>query len=316
MFVFLVISSMAAGSQAAIVDRVVAVVNGEPITLAELEKRAAPLLKKHITSDMPVKEKVRLKREIFAKVLPQMIDDKLVDEEIKRLGITVDDSEVNGMIDRICRENGITLDEFVAKLKEQGVTLDQYKEQVRKQIERARLINAQVKQKIVITDEQVKTFLRYKYPQSSRYGGPYYKIEQILIVPDDVDPNGRKAALERAKKALKELKAGKDFYEVASRYSNAGRDGVELGVFSLDEMAPVLRNAIEGLKPGETSGIVETATGFQILRLAGVTNSKEEEFDPLLMEEARAKLYDIEINNRFQEWLNQLRSKSSIRILL
>ncbi len=301
---------------AVIVDRIVAIVNGDVITLSELEQRAAPVLNQYITPEMSPKERAEARREILARILPQMIDDKLVDEEIKRLGITVKDSEIDGVLQRMFRENGITMEEFRDKLAQQGVTLEEYRQQIRKQIERARLVNAQVQQKIVITDEQVKAYLRKRQGGSSQYGGPYYRIEHILIAPKGDDPYSRQEARKRAQEALDELKSGSDFLEVARRFSDAGPGGVSLGVFSMDEMAPVLRKAIEGLKPGEYSEIIETPMGFQILRLAAVSNTKEEEFDPMVMEETREKLYNMEMESRFQEWLNELRSKSAIRILL
>jgi len=318
LFLFLLSLSLIAPYRAGavIVDRIVAIVNGDVITLSELERRAAPILQKYITPDMPPEQRAEARREILARVLPQMIDDKLVDEEIRQLGISVKESEVDGVVQRMCRDSGITIEEFRDRLAQQGMTLEEYKEQVKKQIERARLVNSQVQQKIVITDEQVKEYLRKRKGGSSQYGGPYYRIEQILIVPRGSDGYAKQEARRRAEEALKELRAGAGFEQVARKYSDAGPDGLSLGVFSMDEMAPVLRNAIEGLEPGEYSEIIETPLGFQILKLAGVSNSKEEEFDPMVMEETREKLYNMEMDSRFQEWLNELRAKSAIRILL
>ncbi len=305
------------GADAVIVDRIVAIVNSHVITLSQLEKRARPFLRQYIKEDMSPEEKAQIKQTIYAKILPQMIDDYLVEQEIERLGITVSDAEVEHAIDNICKNNGITRQELAEKLKQDGSSLKKYKKQVADQIERARLINAQVQSKIVITDEQVRSYLKGD-SESSDYGGPYYILDHICVVPEDDTPSAKEAARKRAEEALNALESGQDFEEVARRYSSRLpiASEVRLGVFSLDEMSPAIKKAVERMKPGSYSEVIETPMGFQILKLVGISNSKEEDIDPTLMEETRQKLYNQEINQRFQDWLNELRSKSAIRILL
>ncbi len=311
------LSSVSFNAHAVIVDRIVAVINGKVITLSELEKRAAPILAKYLDPDMSPEEQAEIKQKIYAQILPQMIDDYLVDEEIDRLGIKVTDAEVEATIDNICKSNGLTRQEFEEKLKSDGISIDEYKKQIATQIERIQLVNAEVKSKIVITDEMVKDYLR-RQKGSSGYEGPFYILEHICIVPEGDSSAARERARKRAEEALKALENGMSFQEAARRFSSdvpVAKD-IKLGVFSLDEMAPYIKEAVKRLSPGEHSGILETPLGFEILRLAGISNAKDEEVDPATMEEVRRKLYNQEINERFQEWLNELRSKSTIRILL
>ena len=309
---------LAAGAaQAVIVDRIVAIVNSHVITLSQLEKRARPYLREYLSEDMSPEEKAQVKQTIYSKILPQMIDDYLVEQEIERLGISVSDQEVDHAIENVCRNNGITVQELEEKLKQDGTSMEEYRKQVATQIERARLINSQVQSKIVITDEQVRAYLRGEN-SSSEYGGPYYILDHICVVPESNAPSAQAAAEQKAEEALKALEDGEDFAEVAKKYSSPVPIASELrlGVFSLDEMSPSIKKAVEDLKPGSFSGVIETPMGFQILKLVGISSSKEENIDPALMEETRHKLYNQEINQRFQDWLNELRSKSAIRILL
>ena len=302
---------------AVIVDRIVAIVNGNVITLSELEKRAAPFLKEYLDDSATEEEKRKIKQQIYAKILPQMIDDYLVDEEIKKLGIKVTDEDVNAAIERICQSNGITLEEFKEKLKKEGLTLEQYKRQMAKQLERMQLINAQVRSKIVITDEQVRDYIRQERGETT-YEGPFYIIDHICIVPESESKKDIERARKRAQEALKALKEGIPFNEVAQKYSSNDSIAKELrlGIFSIDEMAPDIKKVVKELEPGEYSKVIRTKLGFEILRLSGISNSKQIDIDPTEMEEVRNKLYREAINERFQEWLNDLRAKSTIRILL
>ena len=304
-------------AEAVIVDRIAAIVNSHVITLSMLEKRAAPYLAEYLKDDMSPEEKVQVRQTVYAKILPQMIDDYLVSQEIERLGITVTDAEVDNAIDSICRNNGITRQVLAEKLRQEGTTFKKYRNQLKTQIERARLINSQVQSKIVITDEQVRSYLQ-RDSAASEYGGPYYILDHICVVPETDSSSAKSEARKRAEDALKALENGEDFSAVASRYSShtAVAFDVRLGVFSVDEMSPSIRKAVEDLKPGGYSDVIETPMGYQILRLAGISNSKVEDIDPALMKETRQKLYNEKMNQRFEDWLNELRSKSAIRILL
>ncbi len=301
-----------------IVDRIVAVVNDKVITLYELEKKAAPLLHKYITPDMSPDQQEMTRQQIFAQVLPQLIDDVLVQEEIESKGLTATDQEVEQAIQNICDQNGITRDEFAEKLATQGYTLDKYKEQIKQQIERSRLIQSEVKSKIVVTDEDIMN----EYASSnggSSYDGPYYDLSLINIAPDDPeDPESRKAAEERAVEAYKKLRDGTPFAEVAAEYSSlpSAAEGGKLGRFSADEMDPFIRDIILKLKPGEFSKVIDMPSGFQIFKLDGISSTQKVDVPEDEKEEIRKRLYNEKMEERFQEWLDDLRAKSAIKIML
>ncbi len=317
LFSGIALTFMVSSARAVIVDRIVAIVNSHVITLSELEKKARPYLQQYIEDSMSPEEKAQMKQTIYAKILPQMIDDYLVQEEIKKLGITVSDAEVENAIDNICANNGITRHELKQKLEQEGTSFEKYKKQLATQIERARLIGSKVQSKVVITDEQVRAYLSSESGNTD-YGGPYYVLDHVCVVPEADTSSAKAVARKRAEEALKALKDGENFETVAHRYSSKVplASDVRLGVFSLDEMSPSLRKAVEELKPGEVSDVIETPLGFQILKLVSISNSKQVDIDPAVMEETRQKLYNQEVNQRFQDWLNELRSKSTIRILL
>ncbi len=307
-------------SWAKIVDRIVAVVNGEVITLSELEKRAKPILQQYLKEIKNSAERDEKKKEILAKILPQLIDERLIEREIERLGIQVSDQDVNAALERICKENNLTVDELKDKLAAEGYTLEDYKKEIRDQIERTEVINAQVRAKIVVTNEQVLAYLR-EHPSGDaalQEEGPRYVLQHICIVPTDPnDPESVDKAREKAKEALAALKKGEDFAKVAAGYSDlpSARDGGFLGAFTAKEMAPFVKKAVLKLKPGEYSNIIDTPVGLQIFRLKAIETGTKD-VDQAKMEEIRRMLYRQQINARFEQWLQELRSKSTIRILL
>ena len=305
-------------ASAVIVDRIVAVVNDSVITLSELEKKAEPLFNQYISYDMSPDEVAEKKRQIMAQVLPQLIDDVLVQEEIEKNGLTATDQEIEQAIQSICAQNGITREEFAEKLKTQGYTLDMYKKQIKQQIERSRLIQSEVKSKIVITDDDIMNYYANSVGGSS-YNGPYYALRMIAIAPDDPeDPASKAEAEARAVEAYKKLKDGTPFEDVAAEYSTlpSGADGGKLGKFSADEMDPFIRDIILKLQPGEFSKVIDMPSGYQIFMLDGISNTQDIEVPEAEKEEIRKQLYNQKLEERFQEWLSDLRAKSAIKIML
>jgi peptidyl-prolyl cis-trans isomerase SurA len=301
-----------------IVDRIAAVVNGDVITLSELEKSAEPLVKKYISDDMTSNEKETKKKEIFKQVLTQLIDERLAEAEIKKLGIKVGDKDVDAAIERICKENNINMDEFVKKLASNGISLEDYKKDVKKRIESSQLIGSQVQAKTVVTNEEVLAYLNESGSENTAGQGPFYVLQQILVVPKvHDDPHSRQDAQKKAEDALKALKDGQKFEDVAYRYSDPPLDqaGVYLGTFAKNDMAKPIQDALSGLKAGQTTKVLDMPQGFQIIKIKEIKKDQAKSVDPVKMETAREELYRKKINARFEEWINDLRSKATIRVL-
>ena len=300
-----------------IVNRIAAVVNGEVITLSELESWSHPLIQKYTNEEMSKKEIETKRQEILAQVLPQLIDDRLAQQEVKKLGIKVGEREIERALDQICEDNHITRDQLSAKLVLEGYTLEEYKKELKQQIERAELINAQVRAKIVITDEQVNEYLK-EHPFKNSSNDPLYIMQHICMTFEKDDAESREEARKRIEEAYNALKKKKDFEEVARRYSDlpTGQDGGYLGAFTLKEMASSVKETVADLKPGDFSKIVDTQVGWQIFRLKEIVQSGQTESYSAQIKEVRKKLYNKQINARFEEWLRELSSKSTIQILL
>lgn len=301
-----------------IMDRIAAVVNGDVITLSELEKSADPLVKKYISGDMTRDEREAKKKEIFKQVLSQLIDEHLAEAEIKKLGIKVDDKEVDAAIEKICKDNNINMDEFVKKLSSNGIALDEYKKDVKKRIESSQLIGSQVQAKTVVTNEEVLAYVNESASDSTAGNGPFYVLQQILVAPKTPDdPRSRQDARKMAEDALKAVEKGQKFEDVSQRYSvpHLEQAGIYLGTFAKSDMAKPIQDAISGLKAGQTTNVLDTPQGFQIIKIKEITKDQTKAVDPVKMETAREELYRKKINTRFEEWLNDLRSKATIRVL-
>ncbi|MGD9017556.1 MAG: peptidylprolyl isomerase, partial [Desulfobacterales bacterium] len=197
----------------------------------------------------------------------------------------------------------------------EGITYEEYRKQVRDQILRGRLVNREVKSKIVVTDEDIEAcFIENK---EEYCGDVKYHIRHIILaVPPFSSDEEKQAVLDRMDAILSLLDNGEPFIEVAKSYSESPlkEEGGDLGKFELKDLSPPIRRALEGLKPGEYSPIVDTDQGFQIFYLEAI-----EEGDAEALENARAeienRLYNEIVNEKFSEWLTELRERSHIKVI-
>ncbi|NDY42853.1 peptidylprolyl isomerase [Dissulfurirhabdus thermomarina] len=292
------------------VDRIVAVVNDQAITLSELEEKARPALAAAGRTD---------RRRVLAEVLDRMVDDILVTEEAKRLHIEVSDAEVRDTMARIAKSNGTTVEAMLQELARQGIDRERYESELKNQILRARVVNFRVRSQVVVTPADVEAAIRELPPEKTPKApkGPQYVLRHILFMPRGQGPEAEAEARRRAEAALKALDAGEDFAALAARYSDAptGQDGGYLGAFSPEDLSPEIRRVVEHLPAGGHSPVVLTPSGFQIFQLQEVLRGPEAA-RRLLEEKVRARLYQRQFERRLEEWVRELRKKAAIRILL
>lgn len=168
----------------AVVDRVVAVVNQEIITLSEVEKWIDPLKNEIVTKDrLERREQVQ---EICRKVLEKLIEDKLIDQEVKKSGVKVPSKEVEAALEEVKRRNAATQEDLEKALAADGLTLEAYKKQIEKGLQRQKLISWSVK---VETKAGEKEWREFYQKNMDRYRtNETYRPGQILfIIPKGAD---------------------------------------------------------------------------------------------------------------------------------
>ncbi len=318
-FFILIIVGCLNNSYAKVVDRIVAVVNGEPITLYELKQRAKPFLNKYLKNIKDPKERKEKEQEILNQILPQMIDEVLVDQEVKRRKLKVTDQEIKSAISQILKRNHLTLEQFKKILINSGSSFEQYKKELAKELLRLQLIQSEVKSKIVITDEQIDKYIK-SHPNilAKIANKPQYVLQYICFTPlNPKDPTSVRLAKQKAEQALLDLKKGVSFSEILKKYHSRDckEDGGILGTFTLDEMASSIKKAVKKLKAGGITPVIRTPLGWEIFKVKAIINTKDQ---ALLVEKEKIRqlLYKKEVDKRFKRWLEELREKSSIRILL
>jgi peptidyl-prolyl cis-trans isomerase SurA len=196
-----------------------------------------------------------------------------------------------------------------------GISYDDYRKQIKDRMLRTRLVNREVKSKIVITDEDVKAY--YDAHQSEYGGHTKLELSHILIrVPSEAGPTEKERALNQINDIYKQLQNGEAFDKLASQYSeapSAQRNGY-LGVFDINQLSDKIQQAVQKLGPQQFSKIVETDQGYQIFYITSLTQSGAKPLEEV-RGEIQEKIYTESVDQKFNAWIKELRQRSHVQIL-
>jgi peptidyl-prolyl cis-trans isomerase SurA len=308
-------SFVAKAENAEVVDRIVAVVNDDIITLLELSQSFKPYEDKIRKLGYPADKEHEMLFKVREDMLNRLIDQKLQDQEVERLKIKIDERELDQAIERIKEESFYTDEDLRLTLTNQGLTMEEYRGRIREQILRSKLINFDVRSKIVITKEDITAYYN-NHPD--RYGEKKkYHLHNIIIkVPlfaDEKEKDRIKAAMDEI---LAQLKAGKSFENMAEIYSESslGAGSGDLGLFLLDDLSPLLQNVIKEMKAGEFTPVLDTDQGFQIFFVKEIVNAPGKPLEEVSPEIEKILFNEI-VEKKFHSWIEELRNQSVIKIV-
>jgi peptidyl-prolyl cis-trans isomerase SurA len=292
-------------SSAEVVDRIVAEVNDEIITMSELQGAS-----KSIETQAGLKPTGKESKEIERSMLESLIDRKLAKAEAKRRGIAVDDKEMASTLANFRKKNNLQDDEaFNKALNKAGLSLKELKQNLADQIIQDRLITIAVGTKTMISDAEV----RRVYEEHFKAGGGtqlHLRVMQIPFSPGATEVQ-KEEMKKKAEAIMRELKNGASFPDAAAKFSVEERD---VGVVNQSDMEPKLAEFLSRLKPKEVAPAL-TPQGIQLIQLLERRTGEARPFEEVAPD-IRRMLSQKELEKQFREWVKTLREKAHIKIML
>ena len=269
--------------------RVVATVNGDPITLAEFQERFGRT---------GIKPEQGAELEIKVEFLNRLIERKMMLSEAQRKRIKVGLPEINKKMEALRTEYGKDIQDLLAS---QGVDFEKWKSDIWEDIMIERLIASEVNRRVSVAPSDVR---RYYQANSLEFEKPeQVRVRQIVVVTE-----------EEARKVEELLRAGTDFAALAREKSTAPEAdrGGDLGYFAMGEM-PAEFNVVFGLPKGGISGVVKSPYGFHIFKLEDKRRAGKVGLDEVskgIAEKLRREKEDA----RYKQWLKELRARTKFEV--
>jgi parvulin-like peptidyl-prolyl isomerase len=302
------LSLLSAPARGEILERIVAKVNGEIVTLSEFQSRQIAAAQNARISAERVEAFLR---ENNARILQDAVDDLLLSQRAEEAGLKLRPEVVKDVIDGIRKENNIESDEALQEaLRREGMSLDDLRRNVERNMLRRMILGRDVEPKVTITDDEVKA--EYESKKPSEYTKPAtVTLQEILIKRDDP------GAAARVREVQTRAKAGEDFGALARQYSGAPTRaaGGDLGKLAHGELNPELEKVAFTLEPGGISAPIQTSDGYRILK---VVEKSEASVVPLeqVKEEIRRRLREDRLQAEYNGYMEGLRKRSIIETMV
>jgi peptidyl-prolyl cis-trans isomerase SurA len=243
-------------------DHIVAVVNSEPITSADVRARLARV-------EAPRGGNLPPKDELARQVLDMLINERVLMQTATKLGIKVDDAAVRGAEQSVARQNNVDTAELHRRLAGMGIELSRFREDLRKDLLLQRVREREVDGKVRVTEQDIDDYVRDRQGASG-VDGLEINLAQILVQI----PEGASAAVvaeqqARAAALLARARGGEDFAALARATSDAGdrAQGGQLGLRPADRYPTLFVEATRNLKAGDITGPVRSGAGLHILKV-------------------------------------------------
>ncbi len=260
----LIVPLGAAAQRIALVDRIVAVVDKEVVTLSELRERVAETERQLRREGVPLPEPGILERQVLERLVLLKAQLQLARDS----GIRVDQVQVDRALERIAENNKLALPEFRQALERDGIAFERFRDEVRDQIILTRLREREVDDKIQVSESEIDLYLEERGNAPDE--GVEYHIAHVLVrVPEQASPDRVEASRARAEKVRADALAGGDFAKLAAGYSD-GPDalkGGDMGWRERDRLPELFTEAVKSLAPGEVSEVLRSPAGFHVLKL-------------------------------------------------
>ena len=292
------------------IDRVVASVDGDPITMREVKDFGAQ-------HGRPIETDDFASSDIAKEVTKALIGQKLLEQEVKKYEDKVDEAQVEKYIQDLRQEKHMTDAQFRQQLQASGMSYDELRQHARQDLEKMMMIQQEVRSKINVSNAEVEQ--AYKDHQADfRIEKERLKLAQILIAtPPNATPQQVAVAEKKAEQIRARAAKGADFNDLARVYSDddSKSNGGELGWFEPSDVMDEILVGVKGLKAGQISPIIRTKHGFHIVKLEDHEVPGVRPYDDVKAQ-IRSQLADMKSNSQIQEWIQtDLVKKHYVEIL-
>ncbi|MFV0420707.1 SurA N-terminal domain-containing protein [Oleidesulfovibrio sp.] len=301
--VLLLMAAVPQASAESVINKIVAVVNGDIITKYDLQARASSKLHRAGLSALDPADAKAI-RQIEAETLEEMIVDQLMVQEAKRYNLLADEVAIDNELRSLLARMQISQEELEARLRTEGQDIDFYRGLIANNIMRQKLLSFMVSRKVVVTRQDIEAYY-------NEHKSEYMQDKSVALSLIVFAPNTDAAAV------LQDVRDGKmSFAEAVEKYSiGPSVGGGSIGTLEWSSLIGSWRQSIEGVPAGGIGSEIEYDGRAAYLHVDNVTEGSAKPVDGVA-EEIEEKLREPLLKERFEEYTRKLRERAVVDIRL
>lgn len=258
-------------AQSVLIDSIIAIVEDDVITRNELNREIQVIRDDLKSKGRNLPRSISLNKQ----VLELLITKSILQQEAKRRGVTITDTQLNSTMQNLAKRNKLTLSQFRKALISNNIDYNTFRANMKKELAVNAIRTSYAQKNVEITEQEVDDFITRSGAEAETLE---YKLSHILIaLPDAASTDEVTMAREKSLELIEKLHRGEDFSQLASEFS-AGTNalqGGELGWRKLAQTPSLFAGIITQMEPGQFSKPLRSASGFHIVRLDDTRDNEQ-----------------------------------------
>lgn len=286
-----------------IVDGIAAQVGTDVVLVSDVTRLAGPIEAQMREAGATDADVLTMRDEL----LERLIDRTLVSLFAKRSEIQPSDAEIDEAMSAVAAENGMTVEQLRQSVEAQGMGWDAYRKRLGDEIVQQKVLGGMVRARIRVEEAETRAYYEERFGDQPTSGDEVH-LQHIAVAARDDKPAAKRAACDRVASALGQVRAGRDFLEVAREFSEGTPD---LGFVAMENLAPWMAEPVNQMQPGAISNVIELPVGCAVLRLV-----ERREVQPVSFEQAAPRIQKILSEQKYEteleSFLERLRKQTYV----
>ncbi len=260
----LICCAASAHAEQQVLDRLIAVVNEEAVTLTELENETTIVIAQLKSQRQNLPSDETLRQQVLERLIMKHIQSQLAAQN----NIIIDDVTLNQTLQTIAEQNRLSLAEFRQILIDDGFDFNQFREHIRHEVLVSRLRQRFVDNRINVSTAEVEQFLAQQAKLGA--GDEEYLLSHILIsTPEGASSEQIQVARDEVNGLLQQMRDGANFADLAIAHSDGQNalKGGDLGWRSAGQLPSLFAEQVIKMQVGDISEPIRSPSGFHLLKI-------------------------------------------------
>lgn len=291
-------------------NKVVAIVDSSAILESDVQEYLKTIQSK-ANND---KQSLPSERALRTQIIDKLINEAIILELAEKMGVIITDEELDQTIENIAtKQANMSVEELIKQLSSDGVSFESYRESIRKQLVSNQVLQASLRRRIKISEQEVDNLLTAMKEQTNNQ--VEYHLGHILIAfPPEPSQEDLDKAKTRAEKVIELLKNGGDFNKIAIASSGDDKalSGGDFGWKTINEMPTLFAEVVDGQDKGGVFGPIRTGLGFSIVKILDIRGKEVVEVEEVkarhILIETSLIVSEAKAESMLQEFLDKIKA--------